>query len=210
MSGEPDWLVWGREIQAIAQTGLTFARDPFDRERYEALRMIAAQMMAAGCDEPVARIEALFAGQEGYATPKVEVRAAVFDDSGRILMVREVLDEGRWTLPGGWADVNLTPAENAVKEVREESGYIVTARRLAAVWDRTRQGHGSKAFSCAKFFFLCDLAGGEAATSVETSEIAWFGAEEIPEDLSLGRVLPGQIRRMFDHYREPGLPADFE
>lgn len=210
MSGEPEWLVWAREIQAIAQTGLTFARDPFDRERYEALRSIAARMMAAGCDEPVARIEALFAGQEGYATPKVEVRAAVFDDSGRILMVREVLDEGRWTLPGGWADVNLTPAENAVKEVREESGYIVTVRRLAALWDRARQGHGDKAFSCVKCFFLCDLAGGEAATSIETSEIAWFGAEEIPEDLSLGRVLPGQIRRMFDHYREPGLPADFE
>ncbi|GBQ32254.1 phosphohydrolase [Gluconacetobacter sacchari DSM 12717] len=210
MSTEPDWLAWAREIQAIAQTGLTFAGDPFDRERYEALRTIAARMMAAGSGQPVARIEALFADQEGYATPKVEVRAAVFDDAGRILMVREVLDNGRWTLPGGWADVNLTPAENAVKEVREESGYIVTARRLAAVWDRDRQGHEHKAFSCAKFFFLCDLAGGEAATSIETSEIAWFGPGEIPADLSLGRVLPAQIRRMFDHYRDPGLPADFE
>lgn len=210
MSGEPEWLVWGREIQAIAQTGLTFTRDPFDRERYEMLRTIAARMMAVGTGAPVAWIESLFAGQEGYATPKVEVRAAVFDAAGRILMVREVLDEGRWTLPGGWADVNLTPAENAVKEVQEESGYIVTVRRLAAVWDRDRQGHEHKAFSCAKFFFLCDLAGGEAATSIETSEIGWFGPDEIPADLSLGRVLPGQIRRMFEHYRAPGLPADFE
>lgn len=207
---EPDWLVWAREIQAIAQTGLTFTRDPFDHERYEMLRTIAARMMAMGSGVPMARIETLFAGQEGYATPKVEVRAAVFDAAGRILMVREVLDEGRWTLPGGWADVNLTPAENAVKEVREESGYLVTVRKLAAVWDRTRQGHEHKAFSCAKFFFLCDLAGGAAATSVETSEVAWFGPEAIPEDLSLGRVLPAQIRRMFDHYRQPDLPADFE
>ncbi|MBB2204392.1 NUDIX hydrolase [Gluconacetobacter takamatsuzukensis] len=210
MSGEPDWLVWAREIQAIAQTGLTFTRDPFDRERYEMLRTIAARMMAAGTGEAVARIETLFAGQEGYATPKIDVRAAVFDAAGRILMVREVLDGGRWTLPGGWADVNLTPAENAVKEVLEESGYIATVRRLAAVWDRTRQGHDHKAFSCAKLFFLCDLAGGEAATSIETSEIGWFGPDEIPADLSLGRVLPAQIGRMFDHYRQPDLPADFE
>ncbi|ACI50249.1 NUDIX hydrolase [Gluconacetobacter diazotrophicus PA1 5] len=208
--GEPDWLVWGREIQAIAQTGLTFTRDPYDRERYEMLRALAARMMAAHTATPARRIEALFVGQDGYATPKIDVRAAVFDSDGRLLMVRETLDGGRWTLPGGWADVNMTPADSAVKEVREESGYIATVRKLAALWDRTRQGHPATVFSCAKLFYLCDLAGGAPATSLETSGIGWFGADEIPDDLSLGRVLPDQIRRMFEHHRTPTLPTDFE
>ena len=127
---EPDWLVWAREIQAIAQSGLTFTRDPYDRERYAQLRALSARMMAAHCATPAARIEALFAEQQGYATPKIDVRAAAFQGD-RILMVREVADGHRWTLPGGWADVNLTPAENVVKEVFEESGFTAVATRPA-------------------------------------------------------------------------------
>jgi len=118
MTAEPDWLTWTRELQAIAQTGLAFVRDPYDRERYEMLRVLAAKMMAAHTAAPVERIEALFENETGYATPKVDVRGAVFDDRNRLLLVREVADRGRWTLPGGWADVNLTAAENVVKEVR--------------------------------------------------------------------------------------------
>ncbi|MGI4801101.1 MAG: NUDIX hydrolase, partial [Janthinobacterium lividum] len=113
---EPDWLTWTRELQAIAQTGLAFVRDPYDRERYEMLRTLASRIMAAHTASSVRRIEELFAGETGYATPKVDVRGAAFDESGRMLMVREVADAGRWTLPGGWADVNLTAAENVVKE----------------------------------------------------------------------------------------------
>ncbi|NVN12207.1 MULTISPECIES: NUDIX hydrolase [Nguyenibacter] len=207
---EPDWLVWGREIQAIAQTGLAFTRDPYDRERYEMLRALAARVMAAHTGAPVRRIEDLFAAQEGYATPKVDVRAAVFDGAGRLLMVRETLDGGRWTLPGGWADVNVTPAESAVKEVREESGYVARVRKLAALWDRTRQGHPATPFSCAKLFYVCDLAGGAPATSIETSGVGWFARDAVPADLSLGRVLPRQVARMFAHYHDPALPTDFE
>ncbi|WP_158745439.1 NUDIX hydrolase [Acidisphaera sp. L21] len=207
---EPDWLTWTRELQAIAQTGLTFVKDPYDRERYEMLRALASKIMAAHTSTSAERIEALFAEETGYATPKVDVRGAAFDDEGRILMVREVMDGGRWTLPGGWADVNLTAAENVVKEMWEESGFDVSVRKLAAVWDRTRQGHPNGAFSCCKFFFVCDIVGGSASTSLETSEVGWFAEDGLPEDLSFGRVLPHQLRRMFAHNRGFALPTEFD
>ncbi|HEY2031410.1 MAG TPA: NUDIX hydrolase [Myxococcales bacterium] len=207
---EPDWLRWTRELAAIAQTGLAFDPKPYDRERYETLRALANRMMAAYTSAEPERIATLFANEHGYATPKVDVRGAAFDTGGRILMVREIADGGRWTLPGGWADVNLTPAENVVKEIREESGYLARVRKLAAVWDRTRQGHPPSVFSACKFFFICDVVGGSPSGSIETSEVAWFAEHELPQDLSLGRVLPGQLRRMFLHARRPDLPTDFE
>jgi ADP-ribose pyrophosphatase YjhB (NUDIX family) len=207
---DPDWLSWTRDLQAIAQTGLAFTRDPYDRERYEMLRALASKMMASRTSEPAERIEALFAGESGYATPKIDVRGAAFDDQGRLLMVREVVDAGRWTLPGGWADVNLTPAENVAKEMREESGFEVRVAKLAALWDRTRQGHPSGAFSCYKMFFLCDIVGGAAQVGLETSEVGWFAEDALPGDLSLGRVLEGQLRRLFAHARDRSLPTDFE
>lgn len=209
-AGEPDWLGWVRELQGIAQTGLTFSRDPYDRERYEALRSLAATIAARLGAADLAMVAGLFAAQEGYATPKIDVRGAVFDAQDRILLVREVQDAGRWTLPGGWGDVNLTPAENVAKEVSEESGFQVRVQKLAAVWDRTRQGHGPTAFSAYKLFFICDIIGGAAATSLETSEVAFFAEHEIPPDLSLGRVLPRQIARMFAHRRAPALPTEFD
>jgi ADP-ribose pyrophosphatase YjhB (NUDIX family) len=207
---EPDWLRWARELQAIAQNGLAFTPGKFDRERYEQLRAIASRMQAAYTGAPPERIEGLFATERGYATPKIDVRGAVFDAAGRILLVREIADQDRWTLPGGWADVNLTAAENTVKEVREESGLDVRARKLVAVWDRTRQGHPPSAFAAAKFFFLCEVISGVAAPGLETSAVGWFGEHELPSDLSLGRVLPHQLRRMFAHARDPGLPTEFE
>jgi ADP-ribose pyrophosphatase YjhB (NUDIX family) len=209
-SEEPDWLTWARELQAIAQTGLAFSRGPYDRERYEALRALAARMFAARTGAPVERIADLFARESGYPTPKIDVRAAVFDARERLLMVRETSDGGRWTLPGGWADVNRTAAENTVKEALEESGYTVRVLKLAALWDRTRQGHPAGVFSCAKVFFVCEPTGGAATTSHETSEISWFAEADLPQDLSLGRVLPQQLARMFAHRRDSALPTDFD
>jgi ADP-ribose pyrophosphatase YjhB (NUDIX family) len=210
MTTEPNWLIWTRELQAIAQTGLAFSTDPYDRERYEILRSLASRMMAEHTAALAERIESLFTSERGYATPKIDVRAAAFDDQGRVLMVREAADEGRWTLPGGFADVNLTAAESVVKEVREEAGFHVRVRKLAAVWDRTRQGHPAGAFSCCKLFFICDVTGGDAMTGLETCEIGWFAEEDVPSDLSLGRVLPSQIARMFEHARNPALSTDFD
>jgi ADP-ribose pyrophosphatase YjhB (NUDIX family) len=210
MTTDPDWLAWTRELQAIAQTGLAFTVNPYDRERYETLRALASRMMAVQTGADADRIDALFARETGYATPKIDVRAAVFDDGGRVLMVREAADAGRWTLPGGFADVNMTVAESVVKEVREESGFDVRVRKLAAVWDRTRQGHPATVFSCCKVFYLCGLIGGAATTSHETTEVDWFAEADVPQDLSRGRILPGQITRMFEHHRNPSLSTDFE
>jgi ADP-ribose pyrophosphatase YjhB (NUDIX family) len=207
---DPDWLVWAREMQALAQTGLEFSKDPYDLERYAALRRLSVRVMAEHTGVDAGCIEALFNGETGYATPKVGVRGAVFDDSGRILMVREVVDGNRWTLPGGWADVNQTPAQSVVREVFEESGYRVRAVKLAAVWDRARQAQPAMAFSVVRLFFLCALEGGAPATSLETSEVGWFGEHEVPADLSLRRTLPHHISRMFAHWRDPGLATEFD
>lgn len=208
---EPAWLIWARDIQAIAQTGLTYAQDPFDRERYEMLRTLAARMMAAGSAELEERIEALFAQQHGYATPKLEVRVGVFDTQGRILMVREILDANRWTIPGGWADANHTAAQCAAKEVWEETGYTVRITKLAMALDRTTQGHQPpEPFTVTKLFFLGEITGGSPTTSTETSEVRFFGQDELPEDLSLGRVLPEQIAALFAHHQDPNKATDFD
>lgn len=207
---DPDWLVWAREIQAIAQTGLAFSPNDYDRERFQALQRLAAVIMVRHTDADLGRIEALFAGETGYATPKVGVRGAVFDDQGRILMVREAVDDDRWTLPGGWADVNQTPAQSVIREIREESGYHARVLKLAAVWDRASHAHPPSPFSVVRLFFICALAGGEAATSLETSGCGWFHEHEVPADLSTRRTLPRHIARMFEHWREPGLATDFD
>ncbi|HEY1411991.1 MAG TPA: NUDIX hydrolase [Rhodopila sp.] len=207
---DPDWLTWAREIQALAQTGLAFSKDPYDQERFAALRRLSVRIMNEHTGADSRRIEALFDGETGYATPKVGVRGAVFDPAGRILMVREVVDDNRWTLPGGWADVNQTPAQSVVREVFEESGYRVRPVKLAAVWDRARQAQPAMAFSVVRMFFVCGLEGGEPATSLETSEVGWFAENDVPADLSLRRTLPHHISRMFAHWREPGLATEFD
>jgi ADP-ribose pyrophosphatase YjhB (NUDIX family) len=207
---DPDWLVWTREIQAIGQTGLTFSQDPFDRDRFSALLRLAGQIMAHHTGADLGRIKGLFDAETGYATPKVGVRGAVFDHAERILMVREIADGNRWTLPGGWADVNQTPAQSVVREVFEESGYQVRAVKLAAVWDRARQAQPPTAFSVVRLFFICELEGGEPRTSLETSEVGWFAETDIPTDLSLRRTLPHHISRMFAHRRDPGLATEFD
>ncbi|MCB8879719.1 NUDIX hydrolase [Acidisoma cellulosilytica] len=208
---EPDWLLWAREIQATAQTGLAFTKDPYDRDRYEALRALAARMLAARTDGSAEGYAALFAAERGYTTPKIDVRGAVFDAAGRILMVREVMDHNRWTLPGGWADVSQTTAQSAVREVFEETGYTARAVKLVAVWDYATQRHPWPSLhSIAKHFFLCEITGGAAQTSLETSEIRFFAEDDIPADLSLGRVLPRQIARMFAHWRDRTLPTEFD
>src|SRR3984885_5610743 len=205
---EPNWLVWARELQAIAQTGLNFSADPYDLERYQRLRAIAVEMLAAGSGAPIERISALFDQDLGYPTPKVDVRGAVFRDE-RILLVREISD-GHWTLPGGWADVNQSAAECVVREIAEESGFLARARKLAAVRDYQRSGHPPRNVdSIYKMFFICEITGGAARASDETSEVAFFARDALPP-LSLGRTTAAQIDRMFHHAEHPELAADFD
>ncbi len=204
---DPAWLAIGRELKAIAQIGLAFNRDPYDRERYERIRELAAAVIAAGSGHDVGSLLETFRAETGYATPKVDVRAAAFQ-AGRILLVREVSD-GAWTLPGGWADVNEAPAASAVREVFEESGFVARAVKLAAVYDYRKRNRPHHLDSIYKLFFLCELTGGSARPSIETSEVAFFARHELPP-LSIGRTTAAQIERMFCHAEEPGLPADFD
>jgi len=206
--GEPIWLLRARELQAIAQTGLTYAKDKFDIERYERLREIAAMMMAEGSDEPVAKIVELFRQGVTYATPQIDVRGVAFRD-GHVLLVHE-LSDGKWSLPGGWADVDQSAAECVEREVFEESGFTCRAVKLAAVWDRARHGHLTlQPRYVYKMFFLCEITGGEARPSNETAGAAFFAEDKLPE-LSLSRITEKQIRRMFEHMRNPSLPTDFD
>ncbi len=202
------WIDWAVRLQALAQDGLLYTQNPFDAERYRAIREIAAQMLAEGTDWPAERIVGVFDEETGYATPKVDVRGVVFREN-KILLVRERTDGG-WTLPGGWADPGDTPSAAIEREIREESGYVARAVKLLAVYDRAAQGHHPPhPFSIYKLFFLCELLGGEARTSDETDDVGFFAADAVPA-LSLARVTPGQIARLFEHARHPDWPADFD
>jgi ADP-ribose pyrophosphatase YjhB (NUDIX family) len=202
------WLTWARRLQAIAQTGLAYPKDPFDVERFHQVSEVAAEMMAVHAGADVGDVRELFAMQAGHATPKVDVRGVVFRDDG-ILLVRELADGGRWTLPGGWADPGESPSDATVREVWEETGYQTRAVKLLALLDRNKHPHPSSAFDTYKLFFLCELVGGAAADSVETAGAAFFREDELPE-LSLARVLPEQLQRFFAHHRHPEWPTDFD
>ena len=201
------WIDVAHRLQSLAQTGLTYAQDGYDRERYQEIAEMSASMLAGPEPERVRIAAELFALERGYATPKVDVRAAVFQD-GRLLLVRE-REDGGWTLPGGWADVGLSPAACVVKETREEAGLIVTVRKLLAVWDRNQHPHPPHPFHIYKLVFHCDIAGGAPAAGIETSDVGFFAEDQIPP-LSLTRILPGQVRRIFEHARHPDWPADFD
>jgi ADP-ribose pyrophosphatase YjhB (NUDIX family) len=205
---DPQWLSWTKRLQAIAQTGLSFTRDHYDQERYEELREIAAEMMAAGAGIPDSqKVLDLFRGESGYATPKVEVRGAVIRE-GQILLVRE-REDGGWTMPGGWADVGEGPSAMVVREVKEESGYDVVPRKLAALYDRNKHPHPPLPTHAYKLFFLCDLLGGEAAPSFETPEVAFFPRHALPK-LSAARITAHQIEQMFEHAEHPEWPTTFD
>lgn len=204
---DPKWLDWAKKLQAIAQTGLEYANNEFDRERYLAIRQIAIEMASEQSGVPSNVVEGLFCTDGGYATPKVDVRAAVICD-GKILMVKERSD-GLWTLPGGWADVGDSPASAVEREVREETGYEVRAAKLAAVYDRNRHGHPPMIFHAWKLFFLCELLGGTARESHETEAVGFFDESALPP-LSVGRVTAAQIAHMFEHSRHPQWSTSFD
>lgn len=217
----PDrWLNWAYRLQSIAQSGLHYGPPPFDRERYEAVLALAAEIVgaaAAGHTPPApapATLSALYhelaAGQAGHATPKVDVRGVVFRE-GRVLLVEEKLDGNRWTLPGGWADPGESAAESVVREVWEETGFRVRAVKLLAVFDRARH-HPPFLFHAYKLFFLCAPESGERhvhADNIESGEVGWFARDALPE-LSVGRVTAAQLARFFRHHDDPSLPTEFD
>lgn len=214
----PKWLDWAQRLQAIAQTGINYDPHIFDLERYEAVREIAAEIVAAHSELDLATMRDLFTHQAGHATPKVDVRGVVFREDS-ILLVREHLDGGRWTLPGGWVDIGEAPSEATVREVYEESGYRTRAVKLLALYDRRLHDHPPSVFHAYKVFFLCELIEGierevetrnPSASFQETSEATFFREDALPEDLSVGRVTRAQLKRFFEHHRSPDLPTDFD
>ncbi len=205
--GSPRWLAWAREIQAISQTGSHFCTNEFDRERWQRLTEIAAEIFAEQSNQAYEPLMLAYRAQLGYATPKVDVRAAVFQE-GKLLLVRERSDGG-WTMPGGWADVGDIPSQAAEREVWEEAGYRVRTLQLIGVYDANRVGP-VEIFHAFKLLFLCDLLGGEAQPSLETSEVAFFGLDEIPLPLSGERTKMRHIHAAFAALVDPLRPADFD
>ena len=200
-------LEWARKVQAIAQNGLTFSRDPFDRARYQELVELTATMLTTELEAPLATVRAFWEGEHGYATPKLDVRGGVFRGD-QVLLVRERAD-GRWTLPGGWVDVNDAPSGAVAREIFEESGYRARAVKLAALVDKNRHPHPPGVHHIYKLFFLCELTGGGPATSTETDAVGFFPVHALPE-LSVGRVLAPQIERLYRHQLDRSLPTDFD
>ncbi len=205
---EPKWLDYVRKLAAIAQSGLAYCDNKYDIERYEKIREIAAEMAAEYSDGDPEKIRHLMLNENGYATPKVDARGVVFKDGG-ILLVRELMDGGKWTIPGGWVDVGESPREAVEREVLEESGYEVEAKKLLAVFDKRKHNHPPDLTHIYKLFILCELRGGRPSDSIETAGAAFFKEDEIPE-LSVGRTNEYQIKRMFEHLKNPDLPTDFD
>ncbi len=203
MNRQVEWL---KQIAAIAKTGLYYAQDLFDQDRYNRLLDIAAEMLAEISDLDSAKMRCLLTHDDGYITPKVDVRGAVFHQD-KVLLVQEAAD-GLWSLPGGWADVGDSPAQATEREIREESGYTAKAIKLMALEDRKLR-HPASAFEVYKVFFLCLLTGGEARTSNESTAVDWFALDKLPP-LSTGRVTEEQIQRWYLHWQQPDLPTEFD
>ncbi len=201
-------MQWARQLQSLAQNGLTYTENHFDRERYEQIRQIAAEMLADKTGAQIDDVLELFIREKDYATPKVDVRGAAFRD-GRILLVKETSD-GKWSLPGGWADAGESPSRSIEREVWEESGFHVKASRLAAIYDRSLHPHRPLwHYHIYKLFFICEITGGQATTSSETEEVAFFAEDDLPQ-LSITKILPEQIAKMFEYFRRPELPVYFD
>jgi ADP-ribose pyrophosphatase YjhB (NUDIX family) len=205
---KPAWLDWARRLQAIAQTGLAFAQNSYDTDRYHAVEEIVAEIVAAGSGAELSLIRDLISKDTGYPTPKVDVRGVVFRED-RLLLVRERSD-GRWSLPGGWADINESPSESVAREILEEAGLQTRCVKLLAMFDRGKHPHEPRfLFHVYKLFIRCEIIGGAAAAGGETDGAAFFGETELPE-LSISRITPWQIQRMFEHLRNPDWPTDLD
>lgn len=190
---ENRWLDWAIELQSLAQAGLTYGKDVFDLERYTRIREIAAEMLTQPSGLPLGTVKGLFCNETGYQTPKLDTRAAIFSED-RILLVQE--KNGRWSLPGGWCDVNVSVGENTVKEVREEAGLTVIPVRVIAVQDRERHNLPRYAYGVCKIFVQCAVVGGSFAENSETIQSRYFAEDELPP-LAEEKNNAGQIRMCF-------------
>lgn len=197
MNSKDKWLQWAIELQSLAQAGLTYGRDVYDRERYERIRGISAEIISEMSDIPTEKVKDIFCNEAGYQTPKLDTRAAIFED-GKILLVQE--NNGKWSLPGGWCDVNVSVAENTVKEVREEAGLDVAAESIIAIQDRAKHNLPHYAYGICKVFVLCSALGGSFQENSETTGFDYFSEWELPV-LATEKNSEEQIKMCFEAYR---------
>ncbi|MET0499628.1 MAG: NUDIX hydrolase, partial [Steroidobacteraceae bacterium] len=192
----PSNLDLARRLFALSQSGLHFTPQEYDRERYREIAQIAADMLANESQHPAQKLHDTWFVEDGYATPKIDVRGAIYRDD-TVLLVRETMD-GLWTLPGGWADVNDSPSSAVLKEIEQESGFTARTIKLAALYDRNHHEHPSYLFHAWKAFFICEITGGAPRFSNETDGVEFYPVADLPE-LSTGRSTAAQIRRMYEH-----------
>ncbi len=202
-----NWLKWAREIQALSQTGLAYSDNEYHAQRYRRLMAMAAEILHSHTGVPEDEVLTDFMFQRGYATPKIDVRGAVIRD-GRILLVQERSD-GRWCMPGGWADVGEVPSEMVVREVREESGFHVTPLKVIGVYDANREGSPVEFYHAYKIVFGCKFTGGEARPSDETAAVGFFRSDDLPP-LSTNRTDIRHVAEAFDHLRDRHRPTAFD
>lgn len=200
------WLNWAIELQSLAQAGLTYSKDAYDIERFERIREISAEIVAHKSDIPIDKVKNLFCNETGYQTPKLDTRAAIFNDR-KILLVRE--NNGKWSLPGGWVDVNISVGENTVKEVKEESGLDVRAERIIAVQDRNKHNLPQYAYGICKIFVLCSLIGGHFESNIETIGFDYFSIDDLPP-LAEEKSNAEQIKMCFDAYKNDNWQVQFD
>jgi len=200
------WLDWAVELQALAQAGLFYSKDIYDIERFQRIREIAAEMLIHPSGLPLERVRDLFCGETGYQTPKLDTRAAVFQED-KILLVQE--NNGLWSLPGGWVDVGLSVGENAVKEVKEEAGLDVRPELVIAVEDRKKHNPEIYAYNICKIFLLCSLLGGSFQSNSETIDSGYFSMEDLPP-LAENKTTKEQILMCFDAYRAEHWITQFD
>lgn len=200
----------GIRLAALAQDGLTYATGDYDLDRYRQVSRLAAELLSVLSGRPAGELTVELGRDSGYATPKIDVRGAIFDHQERVLLMREKVD-GRWSLPGGWADPGDSPSAAVTREILEETGYHSSAVKLIACWDRELQDNPPPLpVHVYKLFFLCRREGAvQPPAALETLDVGWFDTRALPP-LSLGRVNHRQLQRALAHHRDPSLPAEFD
>lgn len=201
------WLKWAIEIQSLAQAGLTYTDNVYDIERYERLREIAAEIIEEKSNINLEKVKDLFCNENGYQTPKIDTRVAIFKDE-KILLTHE--NNGTWSLPGGWCDVLESVASNTIKEVKEETGLDVETIKIIAVQDRNKHNKPIYAYGVCKIFVLCNVIGGEFIENIETTEIKYFSLDEIPNNLAEEKTNNEQIEMCFKAYKDEKWQTQFD
>lgn len=201
------WLKWAIEIQSLSQIGLTYTKDVYDRERYERLREISAEMLAKKTELSIEKVKDLFCHETGYQTPKLDTRAAIFRNN-KILLVHE--NNGTWSLPGGWCDVLESVKSNTEKEVREETGLNVRAVKIISIQDRNKHNKPVYAYGVCKIFVLCEVINGKFVENIETTEIHYFSLQDLPHNLAEEKTNKEQIEMCFNAYLNENWQTQFD